>query len=623
MPFPRYRVASPPAGKPLLLWDGGCAFCRLWADRWSEAYGEHVDLATAQSQAGRFPEIPAAAYDQGIQFVETDGAVYSGFVAALRTRRHGRGGGSPLLWAYEKIPGVARLCEAGYGLVARHRPLAARLTRWLCGPNLHQSHYSAGSAIFLRGLAVIYFIAFASLWWQLSGLIGPHGILPAQPYLDAVAKQLGAVRFWYLPTLSWLFGAGVFLHFLCAGGLLLAVALFLRLAQPLCLLLLWLFYLSLCSAGSVFLSFQWDALLLETGLLAVFLAPWGRAGHRPEPARLARGLLWWLLFRLMFMSGYVKLASGDASWRHLTALILHYQTQPLPTWLAWHVHQLPAWFHQLSCLVMFALELIGPFLLFGPRRLRLGAALGFIIFQGLIMLTGNYTFFNLLTIALCLLFLDDAWWARWFGLAPRPHMAVAFDRRAAFFPHPWRRWFRCAGFGGLIAASLVVTLPNLRRGVSWPGWFASVYRLVAVTHSVNSYGLFAVMSTSRPEIVIEGSRDARTWETYEFKYKPGDLKRRPGFVAPYQPRLDWQLWFAALAYPRYDPWMANFLRQLGANNPAVTRLLGKNPFAKEPPRYLRAVLYDYQFTTPAERERTGNWWKRTITAYYLQPTPVR
>jgi predicted DCC family thiol-disulfide oxidoreductase YuxK len=623
MSLPRHRVASPPADKPLLLWDGDCGFCKLWAERWREEYGKRVDLATAQSEEARFPEIPAAAYDQGIQLVETDGIVYAGIAAALRTRLHGSGDGRWLWRAYEKIPGVAPVLDAGYRVVARHRPLFSTLTHWLVGPNLHRPQFSAAAGIFLRALAAIYFIAFGSLWWQLSGLIGPNGILPAQSYLDTVAVQLGALRFWYLPTLCWFFGGGIFLPGLCAGGLLLAGALWLRLAQPLCLLLLWLFYLSLCAAGQVFLGYQWDGLLLEAGLLAVFLVPWRPAGGRSEPPRFARWLLWWLLFRLMFMSGYVKLASGDVTWHNLTALIYHYQTQPLPTWIAWHVHQLPAWFHRLSCLVMFTVEFAAPFLLFGPRRLRLGASLSLIGLQVLIALTGNYTFFNLLTIALCLLFLDDAWWARWFGLAPRPYAEVVAERRAGGPGLSLQTMLRRVVFAVLFTASLVVTLPGLLRVRGWPGWYASIYRGIAVTRSVNSYGLFAVMTTHRPEIIIEGSLDGRVWEAYEFKWKPGDLHRRPGFVAPYQPRLDWQLWFAALSYPNYDPWMTPFLQKLGANVPAVTRLLAHNPFAKAPPRYLRAVLYDYQFTTAAERDRNGEWWKRSVIAYYLQPTAMR
>ena len=626
MSAPSYRVAAPPSGKPLLLWDGDCSFCRIWAERWGEAYGDRVDLATAQSASFRFPEIPASAYTQGLQLIECDGRVFSGAAAALRTRRYGRGETDPLVWMYEEIPGVAAVFETGYGFIARHRPVFSRLTRWLCGPVLFRPQFSFGAAVFLRLLAVVYFVAFASLWWQLDGLIGPDGILPAQGYLDSVSRQLGANRFLYLPTLCWFFGGGVFLPIACAAGVLLAVALFLRFVSPVCLLGLWLLYLSLCGVGQVFLGYQWDALLLEIGLLAVFLVPWRwRAPRRYEPPAFARWLLWWLLFRLMFMSGFVKLASGDPAWRHGIALLYHFETQPLPTWIAWYAHQLPAWFQRVSCVVMFALELGAPFLLFGPRRLRLAAALGLIVFQLLIAITGNYTFFNLLTIALCLLFLDDAWWSRCLGLAPRFLFlaGVAAGRRDDNSQSQRWRSVRWVLFVAFFAASLVVTLPDLLRIRSWPGWFVAANRAVAVTRSVNSYGLFAVMTTRRPEIIIEGSRDGSTWAAYEFNWKPGDLKRRPGIVAPYQPRLDWQLWFAALDYPDYEPWVAPFLRKLAANTPAVTCLLKTNPFATEPPRFLRAVVYDYEFTTPAERERTGAWWKRSRIGYYLPPTQVR
>jgi predicted DCC family thiol-disulfide oxidoreductase YuxK len=621
---PRYRVASPPARKPLLLWDGECGFCRLWAERWGEAYGEKVDLATSQSQAGRFPEIPADAYAEALQLIEVDGNVYSGAAAALRTRRHGRGSSDPMLWAYEKIPGGAQVCDAAYGLVARHRPFFSLLTRWLCGPDLRPPRYSVSAGVFLRGLALVYAIAFASFWWQLDGLIGRDGILPAQPFLDAVAGQLGAARYWAMPTLCWIFGGGWFLHFICASGLVLAGLLWRRIAQPACLLLLWMFYLSLCGAGQVFLGYQWDALLLETGLLAVMLAPWGLTSrHRPEPPPAARWLLGWLLFRLMFMSGFVKLASGDSTWRNLTALTYHYQTQPLPTGLAWYAHQLPPWFQEASCAVMFTVELLGPFLLFGPRRLRRVAAVGLIGFQLLIALTGNYTFFNLLTVLLCLLFLDDAWWSRCFNLPLRPDAGAAAGREARPARSPAPGWLHRAAITALLAASLVVTLPAVLRLPSWPGWFVSAYRIASATRSVNSYGLFAVMTTTRPEIIIEGSLDGLSWAPYEFKWKPGELARRPGFVAPYQPRLDWQLWFAALEEPRANPWMNSLFAKLAANVPAVTALLQSNPFAQTPPHYLRAVLYDYQFTTPAERARTGDWWKRSPSAYYLPPTRVR
>ena len=375
-------------------------------------------------------------------------------------------------------------------------------------------------------------------------------------------------------------------------------------------------YLSLAVPGQAFLSFQWDTLLLETGFLALFLAPWQFRGRtRADPPRLARWLLWWLFFRLMFMSGLVKLTSGDESWRALTALTYHYETQPLPTWLGWWAHQLPAGFHRFSCAVMFAIELVGPFLLFGPRRLRHAAALAQIALQLLIAATGNYTFFNLLTVLLCLLFLDDAWWPRRLAGSPQPTEAAS----PRFLPRALLR----ALFPLAVGASLVITLPSLLPPRAWPGWYESAFRLLAATRSVNSYGLFRVMTKTRPELVIEGSDDGRDWRPYGFKWKPGDLARRPGFVAPHQPRLDWQLWFAALAHPRREQWMLNLCEHLLRGTPAVTRLFAENPFPDRPPRHLRVVLYNYTFTTPEERERTGQWWNRDPIDFYFRPMSLK
>ncbi|MFZ5494898.1 MAG: lipase maturation factor family protein [Verrucomicrobiota bacterium] len=468
--------------------------------------------------------------------------------------------------------------------------------------------FSTAADLFLRTLAVVYFTAFASFWWQWRGLVGPEGLLPAQDYLDAVRQQFGAARWWRVPTLCWVFGAGWFLHVLCATGLALSVVLFLRILPPVCLALLWLCYLSLAPAGQDFLNFQWDTLLLETGLLAILLSPWGlRVRGRPEPPRLARWLLWWLLFRLMFMSGLVKLTSGDETWRNLTALTFHYETQPLPTWIGWWLHQMPVWFHRLSCAAMFAVELAGPGLLFGPRWLRHPAALAQIALQALIALTGNYTFFNLLTAALCLLFLDDGWWARWLRLKP------ATTETARTLPRPVLLGVAAV----LFPASLWTTAPSLFTGVRWPDWYLEVYRTVSAARSVNSYGLFRVVTQTRPEIILEGSDDGREWKPYGFKWKPGDLARRPAFVAPHQPRLDWQLWFAALAHPRREPWVHNLCVHLLRGTPAVTALLGDNPFPDRPPRHVRAVLFEYRFTTPEEKARTGRWWRREPVDYYF------
>lgn len=615
---PSVRVSNPPA-RPLLLFDGDCGFCRLWIERWRDAYGARVDFTPAQEAGARFPEIPAEKFNEAVQLIETDGSVHSGAPAVLRTRALGKGRRDFALFAYESLPGVAPVTEMAYGLVARHRPLFSRLSRIFWGREVARPRFAAATWLFLRLLAVVFLIAFVSFWVQLGGLVGPRGILPAQSYLDEVAQQAGAARFWLLPTLGWLFGGGVFLHVLCAAGVLLSVALFLGFAPPLCLFLLWLCYLSLLGPGQIFMNYQWDALLLEAGLLSVFLAPWRwHVGwhERPAPPPLARWLLWWLLFRLMFLSGAVKLTSGDKTWENCTALLYHYQTQPLPTWLGWWVHQLPAWLQKASCRLMFVIELGGPFLLFGPRRARLAAALSLIAFQLFIALTGNYTFFNLLTVALCLLFLDDAWWARRF---PRVHRAAPEAAPARCLP----RWILAPVLVFVVAFTSVQALPALKRGLVFYQWVGSLLDAVGPFRSLNNYGLFAVMTTTRPEIVIEGSADGRAWEAYEFKWKPGALARRPGFVAPHQPRLDWQLWFAALAYPRREPWIYALMQRLGENSPPVTGLLAHNPFPDPPPRYLRAVLYDYEFTTPAQRSRTGRWWRRDPLDYYFPATPMR
>jgi hypothetical protein len=251
-----------------------------------------------------------------------------------------------------------------------------------------------------------------------------------------------------------------------------------------------------------------------------------------------------------------------------------------------------------------------PLLLLGPRRLRLAGALSLIGLQLAIALTGNYTYFNLLTIGLCLLFLDDAWWARWFAVAPSPWRRAA---ATGFLP----RWVLRPVFALIFLVTVIQSLPEFSRKLAPPGWVATSLNSIGGFRTLNNYGLFRVMTTDRREIVIEGSDDGHTWVPYEFTAKPGDVTRRPGFVAPHQPRLDWQLWFAALAYPKKEPWVLNLMVRLLQGEPAVVGLLRTNPFPKQPPRSVRAVIYSYEFTTPTERARSGNWWRRTPIDYYI------
>jgi len=463
--------------------------------------------------------------------------------------------------------------------------------------------------LFLRVLGVVYLIAFVSLGVQVEGLVGSRGILPVAPFLEWVKGQVGARGYWLLPTLAWFDASDGFLRFLCFGGAALALLVVLELAPAPALFLCWAFYLSLVSVGQIFLGYQWDSLLLETGLLAVFLAPLGlrpRPGAPPSP--IALWLLRFLLFRLMFGSGAVKLLSGDETWRQLSALRFHYETQPLPTPLAWWAHQLPPWFQAFSTVLMFAVELVAPFFVFAPRRLRLAACGAFLGLQALIAATGNYTFFNLLAVALALLLLDDA-------ALPKPRKEPA---PAAGLAWPRFVLWPVAGVLGLVSLAEIAGTFGLGLGP-----ISSLDRALGPLRSVNSYGLFAVMTTSRPEIEVEGSDDGVTWRAYAFRWKAGDLERPPGFVAPHQPRLDWQMWFAALGNCQGNPWFVRFLERLLEGSPPVLGLLAQNPFPDHPPRFVRARCWDYRFTTRAERAATRHWWRREAKGLYCPVLSLR
>ena len=370
----------------------------------------------------------------------------------------------------------------------------------------------------------------------------------------------------------------------------------------------WVLYLSLCAVGSPFLNFQWDALLLETTLLALFLAPW-RAWTpwrgSPFPARIAHGALRFLLFRLMFLSGLVKLTSGDPTWRDLTALTFHFETQPLPTVLGWAAHQLPAAVHRFSVAATYAIELVLPWFVFGPRRLRAVAFGGFVLLMGLIALTGNYTFFNLLTVALALLLLDDSQWPRRLRVSVEPRAP-----RRAGAKMPGR--IAAGAVAVLMALSLIPFVADCVPGRGVPAVWSTVYGWVAPFRSVNGYGLFRVMTRPRYELEIEGSEDGFAWRAYRFRWKPGPLDRMPGWVAPHQPRLDWQMWFAALGRVEHNPWLVRLCERLLEAEPRVLGLLESDPFGGRRPLAVRATLYEYRFARPGE----AGWWVRERVRAY-------
>ncbi|HEX4441303.1 MAG TPA: lipase maturation factor family protein [Thermoanaerobaculia bacterium] len=599
------RVASPPA-QPLGVFDGDCGFCRLWVARWRAMSGGAVDYAPSQEVGERYPEIPKEAFRRAFQLILPDGRVFEGAEAALAasSRRLDRG---VLVRAYRAVPGLAPLLDLAYRTIAAHRSRAMRLTRVLWGRSVERPTYAAATSLFIRLLGLCYLAAFVSFWVQADGLVGDRGILPIRELLEWVRARTGAERYWLLPTLSWIAPGNGGLHAICAAGVAASIALIAGVLPALAAAGAWLCYLSVSCSGQLFLEFQWDLLLLETGLLAVFLVSPRRvllrSGEAPRP--LARFLLVWLLFRLILSSGIVKLTSGDPTWRNLTALRYHYWTQPLPTWTAWYVHWQP-WLATVSCVVMFAVELGAPLLYFAPARLRRIGAAATIALQLAIAATGNYAFFNLLTVSLAVLLLDDAAFPRRWSAAARRAPADRGWPRAILVPVAVLT----------LAASAVPFLASLGAVSAIPAPLVAVYRLAAPLRSTNGYGLFAVMTTSRPEIVIEASADGETWKPYAFRDKPDDPTKRPGFVAPHQPRLDWQLWFAALGSYRENEWVMALLERLLEADPDVLRLFAASPFGAAPPRAVRALLYDYRFTTPEERTRTGAWWTRELRGLY-------
>jgi hypothetical protein len=506
--------------------------------------------------------------------------------------------------------------------VTEPTPRTYALTRWL----------------FLRLLALVFLIAFFSYWVQLDGLIGSRGIVPAVDLMGSV-RGLGASGAWRVPTLCWLGASDAFLHSLAGAGTVLALMLMAGIAEGPVLLGLWAIYLSLVVVGQVFFSFQWDILLLETALTSMFLAAWTLKPRFPSAdIEVPRAGLWLvraLLFKLMFLSGITKLLCLDPTWWQLTALDYHYLTQPLPVWTSYYAHHLPRDFQRASVAVMFAIELGVPFLVLGPRRLRIGGALALLLFQGLIAGTGNYGFFNLLTAVLCVTWLDDAFLvrlvpSRWrtelanrlrtepaAGIASRRSSTrrvgrlayglavavVAYASSLAFVDEMVRT--RPAGRISGLAGSL------LDGGAVYVGAGSRLLTLVAPFRSISGYGLFRSMTTSRPEIAIETSDDAQTWHEAAFRYKAGDVHRRPRFVAPHQPRLDWQMWFAALDPRGAEPWLVALLRRILEGSPAVVRLLDDPALLAKPPRYVRLVMHEYGFTTPGDAAaESGAWWTR-------------
>ena len=495
------------------------------------------------------------------------------------------------------------------------------ITAWLARLPGERRDGVAVRWLILRLLGLVYLAAFVSLWAQVDGLIGSQGIAPAAQYVAAAREQLGASGWRQLPTVFWWDASDAALTHVFAAGTLGSVLLIIGIAPVPVLIGLQLLYLSVVHVGDVFLHFQWDYLLLETGFLAILYAP---LGLMPRPSR-ERGpnvlfvlLLRWLIFRLMFSSGAVKLTSLDPHWADLTAMQFHFESQPLPPFTAWFFHQLPPFAHRLEMLATFVFELGIPFLAFGNRSARRAACAGFLALSAMILVTGNYGFFNWLTVALAITVLDDADLPGWLRRAITGQPEAAPEVR----PGTWRRAVALAVAVPAFALSALHLLHSIDVNPPVPPVLAALDETAAPYALFNEYGLFRVMTIGRPEVEIEGSDDGVAWKPYVFRYKMGDPLRRPGFVAPHMPRLDWQMWFAALAGSGRQRWFVNFMIQLLRGSPAVLDLLESNPFPAAPPKVVRATLYDYAFTTPEERARTGAWWKRREIRAFFPPASL-
>ena len=460
--------------------------------------------------------------------------------------------------------------------------------------------------LFVKGLALVYAAAFASLAVQIDGLAGPSGILPFQHVLEGTFAERGWLALLRLPTLFWLDAGDAALQGVAFAGVAVAALLVLGWVRPRpALILLFVLYLSLVHAGQIFMAFQWDSLLLESGFLAIFLAD--------APTRLVVLLYEWLLFRLRFLSGFFKLASADPSWRDLSALKYYFETQPLPHVGSWYAHQLPSWLLQAGVGFTLFAELIVPWMIFLPRPFRIAAAAITILAQVLIIATSNHNFINLLTILLCLFVLDDrivAWLL--------PAQVRDRVRGGARAREPGRAARALTGAAALLILAVSVTTmigSQVRRPLPQP---LTALAEVAPAFGIGSlYHLFPTMQTERQELRIFGSYDGQTWDPYVFRYKPDALDQAPAFIVPHQPRLDWMMWFLPPQWPDTGFWLEPFLQALRQNRGPVTQLLARNPFeGRSPPSRLRVLAYRYRFTTPQERARTGNWWKAEYLGEY-------
>jgi len=511
----------------------------------------------------------------------------------------------------------------------------ADLVQWLFASDPeHPLHRLAARWVFLRALGLIFFSAFYSLLRQVRGLIGPDGLLPAEGYLEAVRRSIpGASRLWRVPTVFWLRGDSHALIIVVSIGLIASVLLVLNFWPRGTIFACLVAFLSFISTLQAFSSYQSDGMLLSAGFISLFFAPpgvWPGWGERHPPSRASWFLLLTVWFTIYFESGIAKIASGDPEWRNLTAMDEYYQNGPLPTWIGWYAQHLPHWFHVGTAAFTLAAELVLIWMAVLPRTFRIILFWLLTPLQVGIILTSNYCFLNYLVLVLGILLLDDSYLEVFLprGLRKQGTLGgacapvIVGDTAREIGRNTWAAMRRAFSYVGLaaavffqtwviyvIAAQLVwMLLPQAPLPAS-PVVGLQPFRIA------NQYGLFAVMTRGRYEIEFQGSNDGKTWIPYPFRNKPQDLRTAPGIYAPYQPRFDWNLWFASLESWQQSRFVIFAEERLLTGSPAVLELFAANPFANTPPTQVRAVVWQYWFSDWAEK-KDGFWWRRELIGLY-------
>lgn len=586
--------------KPLLIYDGDCGFCNYWVNYWKKLTGSSVDYRPYQEVAADYPSLTIKDFKRAVQYVAPDGTISAAAKASFLTLSHAK---NNKIWMklYNSLPGFAYLTEKLYAVISSHRTLFYYVSICFWGKNFEPPKYELISWWFLRLLGCISLIAFVSFGVQALGLVGEQGIFPVSELIANVKANLGLERYWYFPIIFWINSSNLMIQAAWVIGSIFSLLLIFGIRPITSLFVIYFLYLSIMYVSQVFMSFQWDMLLIETSLLAIILARFTVLG------------IWlcrFLVFRFFLAAGLVKILSGDVTWGDYSALTYYFMTEPLPTPLAWYAHSLPLSILTFGAWATLTIELILPFFIFLPRYFRFFAAFGFLILQIIILLTGNYNFFNLLTMLLCLTLFDDA--------AIRSLMSKKFvdwiSAKKLMYPHNTVLSFLAAGFA-VITISISIIQFHIKFGEPVPDFLLRYAGLFQPFQLVNSYGPFAVITTRRPEIIIEGSNDGVTWSEYKFRYKPGDVTQPLKWNFPHQPRVDWQMWFAALDTVQNNPWFVRLIERILQNSPDVMAFFVEPPAA--PPRFVRAELYDYRFATPEERKQSGIIWKRRLVGHYF------